>query len=443
MVIYDPKVPDSINVATTLAGVNGAVVASPALAPKLEAPPYRLPVIADLRGRFTDRLDAYTWAYEHLWATGAVTHRMLVGLPPLRSASVHLAEIGAVNVPLEPVYDTGALGADPFPFAIASKAMVVWLDHNEPAERLLLERFLSGMPPDSPYLGTHAGDVAGEITIVALLSSHSVYEVAADFFNNGSVFGGVRPTPTLPPSPPTTPSLGNKIYVTFTMSDGDNIQYDQHRLRIMWDNPARGRVPINWTISPLLLDAAPAILDHYTRTATANDLFMAGPSGAGYAYPSSWPDDTFGDFTRQTGDYMRRAGIDTLDVLNAPDGVRLPLSEAKARAYANDVGPKGIMLNYNFFNECRTDNVIVDDTPVTTGCFVASSSTAQGEAEFDISQQSLRWDGRSPLFLSIEFTAWNVTPADVVAVASTLDSRYVVVRADQYFDLVRAAHGLS
>ncbi|TML61319.1 MAG: hypothetical protein E6G17_09660 [Actinobacteria bacterium] len=446
MVVYDPKVPDSINVATTLAGLDGAVVASPALAQTLAADPYHLPVVADLRGRFATRLDAYRWEYDNLWATGRVTHRMLVGLPPLRAGSVHLADLGATNVPLEPLYDSGVLDGDPFAslrdYSVAAKAMVVWLDPNEPAERLVLDQILAAMPPDSPYLGSHPGDVAGEITMVAVLSSHGVYEVAADFFNNGSVFGGVRPALT-PPPPPTARALENKIYVTFTMSDGDNIQYDQRRLRSLWDNPARGTVPINWTISPLLLDAAPAILDHYTRTATADDLFMAGPSGAGYAYPSSWPDDTFRVFTHQTGDYMRRIGIDTLDVLNAPDGVRLPLSDTKAADYVTDVGPKGIMLNYNFFPECRTDNVIVaGNTPVTTGCIVSSLSTAQGEAEFDIAQQSQRFTGSAPLFISIEFTAWNVTPADLAAVAATLDSRYVVVRADEYFDLLRHANGL-
>ena len=223
------------------------------------------------------------------------------------------------------------------------------------------------------------------------------------------------------------------------MSDGDNIQYDQRRLRSMWDNPARGRVPINWTISPLLLDAAPAIFDHYTRSASASDLFMAGPSGAGYAYPSSWPDGTFRRFTRQTGAYMKRAGMTTLDILNAPDGVRLPLSANKASDLVEDVGPAGMMLNYNFFPECRTDNGNVDRaTPVTTGCIVSSSSTAQGEAEFDISQQSQRCLS-GPCFVSIEFTAWNVTPEDVRAVAGTLGSRFVVVRADQYFALLRQA----
>jgi hypothetical protein len=448
MIVYDPAVPDSINVATTLAGLDHAVVASPALATTLQAAPYGLRVMDDLRGRFTSRLDAYQWEYQHLWVPNAVTHRMLVGLPPLQSPSIHVAELGAVNVPLEPVYDTGVLGENPFAslrdYSVAAQAMVVWLDPNEPAERLLFEQILSGMPPDSPYLGTHPGDAAGEITIVALLSSHSVYEVAADFFNNGSVFGGVRPTLTpAPPAPAAPPLDKGKIYVTFTMSDGDNIQYDQRRLRHMWDDPARGSVPINWTISPLLLDAAPAIFDHYTRSATADDLFMVGPSGAGYAYPSSWPQETFHRFTRQTGSYMRQAGMTTVDILNAPDGVRLPLSATAARDYAEDTSPKGMMLNYNFFPECRTDNVIVERTPITTGCMVASSSTAQGEAEFDISQQSQRCVV-GPCFISIEFTAWNVMPADVAAVKSTLDpKRYVVVRADQYFDLLRQVNGIA
>jgi hypothetical protein len=228
------------------------------------------------------------------------------------------------------------------------------------------------------------------------------------------------------------------------MSDGDNLQYDQRRMRHMWDDPARGSVPITWTISPLLLDAAPAILDHYTRTATANDAFMAGPSGAGYAYPSSWPARTFGAFTAQTGDYMRRAGIDMLDVINAPDGVRLPLTGAAAQDYVRDVAPKGIMLHYNFFPECRTDNVIVEGTPVTTGCIISSSGTVQQEAEFDITQQSARYTGSAPFFIAIEFTAWNAMPSDVEAVAKALDpSKYVVVRADQYFDLLRRANGLE
>ena len=126
------------------------------------------------------------------------------------------------------------------------------------------------------------------------------------------------------------------------------------------------------------------------------------------------------------------------------DGVRLPLTCAAARDYVRDVAPKGILLHYNFFPECRTDNVIVDGTPVTTGCIISSSGTVQQEAEFDIVQQSARYTGNAPFFIAIEFTAWNAMPSDVEAVAKTLDpSKYVVVRADHYFDLLRRANGLA
>lgn len=63
------------------------------------------------------------------------------------------------------------------------------------------------------------------------------------------------------------------------MGEGDNIQYCQRRMRQLWDDPARGRVPTNWTVSPLLAEIGPALLSHYQRTATANDLLISGPSG--------------------------------------------------------------------------------------------------------------------------------------------------------------------
>ena len=85
VIIYDPKVPDSINVATTLAGLKDAVVASPELAAKLQASPYDLKILDDLQGKFKDKLDAYTWQYENLWSQ--TTHRMLVGLSPDISVS--------------------------------------------------------------------------------------------------------------------------------------------------------------------------------------------------------------------------------------------------------------------------------------------------------------------------------------------------------------------
>src|SRR5262249_48325500 len=79
-VVYDPAIPDTINVALTLAGLEDALVASPRLLARLNALPDPLPLIADLRGRFTGKLDAYAWQRETLWPR--VNQRLLVGTPP-------------------------------------------------------------------------------------------------------------------------------------------------------------------------------------------------------------------------------------------------------------------------------------------------------------------------------------------------------------------------
>ena len=65
-----------------------------------------------------------------------------------------------------------------------------------------------------------------------------------------------------------------KIYLTLTMVEGDNAQYNQHRMRQIWDDAGRGAVPLNWSISAFLYDMGPAIFAYYQSTATANE-----PSG--------------------------------------------------------------------------------------------------------------------------------------------------------------------
>src|SRR5258708_31942383 len=125
------------------------------------------------------------------------------------------------------------------------------------------------------------------MTGVTLCGHHASPVVAADFYSTGSVFAGGAPAPissriTHPP----VPKVQNKIYLTLTMVEGDNAQYNQHRMRDMWDDAGRGAVPLNWSISLLLYDLRAAILGYYQRPATANDLLMAGPYGAGYTYPT-------------------------------------------------------------------------------------------------------------------------------------------------------------
>lgn len=558
IIVYDPKVADSVNVATTLAGLKDAVVASPALAAQLKESPFNLNVLDDLQGKFKDRLDAYTWQYENLWKK--TTQRMLVGLSPdtsikmppglpesfntiaeeptqerdgnnkktyeldlsgyLGKESVYLrfddafpqdgwgpavhevtvkadGQTIAQFIPGTPeeeafLYDrqssqvssgqgghrfadngryfvykftppagTKQLTASVFmwnqykvsagnvqplsseqkepygylrDYAVANKAMVFWLDSNVPEQKALFEKILSDVKPGTPYLGWFSNDVEGEFSSVEITSNYSVYVLAADWFSNLTVFSGTK-AKQVKAKAPEAPKLENKIYVTYTFSEGDNFQYNQHKMRILWDDPARGKVPINWTSSPLLYDGAPAILNYYQKTATENDLIIAGPSGAGYFYPEAWPEATFSDFLKQSYKYLQKTGMTVPYVLNRVDSENVPLSESKAAAYEKDYKATGLFLSW----ENHYGVEIVNGTlPVST---IQGISTAQ-DGKNILAEAKANWDGKSPLFVSLGLLAWSMTPSDVVAITESLGPEYQAVRADHYFSLIREANDL-
>ncbi|RAP73790.1 GxGYxYP domain-containing protein [Paenibacillus montanisoli] len=557
LIIYDPDVPDSINVATTLAGLRDGVAVSPALAEQLQAAPYNFSVIEDLQGKFKDRLDAYTWQYENLWKE--TTHRMLIGLSPDVTAKAPVEQPDRFEVvaqePTEErdasnrkVYDIdlnkflgkpdvyvkfsdafpadgwgtavhevtvkadgqeiahfipGTAEEEPFMFdpqssqlssgsgghrfadngryftykftppagtkelvmsvemwnqykvsasndkpftsltrepygylrdyAVANKAMVFWLDSNVPAQKELFEKILSDVKPGTPYLGWFSNDVEGEFSGVEVTSNHGVYVLAADWFSNLTVFSGTKPKNfNRQESQPV--KLENKIYVTYTFSEGDNLQYNQHRMRILWDDPKRGQVPINWTSSPMLYDAAPAMLNYFRGSATANDLIIAGPSGGGYLYPDAWPDSSFPAFLESTKSYLKKTGMEIPYVLNRVDGQNIPLSDAKLAAYRDKYDAPGLFLSW----EDSSKVTIQGGLPIST--IRGISAVSEGKRVLD--EAKANWDGKSPLFVSIGLLAWSLTPSQVVELTNMLGPEYQVVLADQYFSLIREANGL-
>lgn len=403
-IVYDPAVPGTINVATTLAGLRNCVVTSAELAAS-----YGLPVVTDLRGRFTSDLAAYSWAVKALWPEA--THRMVIGLAP--GVSSYLRD-----------------------YAVANQAFVMFLNPGVAAEKALLEQLLGDMPAGTPYLGWWPADVSGESDGTQLTSQYGKFVVASDWSLNLTVFSGapaaVRAAQNRAPAPP----LENKIYVTLTMTEGDNLQYNQHRMRQIWDDPNRGSVPLNWTTQPLAADAAPAFLSYYQRTASHNDYLMGGPSGAGYVYPSDWPASTLDVYTKLTARYTDRTGIGAEVILNRAGGQDIPFSDATAQQYVRDVRPLGLLMAWTNYTQT---SVLAGTTPLSVS-WLASS---RAEAAQAISSASAGWDGTRPLFLSIGTLAWNLTPTDAAAIAGSLGPDYQVVRGDQYFSLARQAFGLS
>lgn len=260
LVIDNPSLPATINVATTLASQDEAMVVSPSAASFFEGAPFHLKVLANLQTKhWTSSLDAYTWEYDHLWANA--DHKLLFSLDP--SISMNLRE-----------------------YAVATHGFVFWLHPTKPDETALLRQILQKAPQNTPVLGWWTNEPAG----VGLASQYQHFTVATDFMDNMSVFGafpaatGLRQTAAGP-----LPALANKVYYSVQFSDGDNLQYMQHRLRQLWADPQRPSIPMAFTIQPWAAQMAPTILRYYYSTASSNDLFVTGPSGPGYFYPQDWP----------------------------------------------------------------------------------------------------------------------------------------------------------
>jgi hypothetical protein len=306
LVIYDPALPDTINLATTIAGLKGGIVASPAEAAKLSTGVYNLPTLVDLRmNKFSSADAVYQYTYTNYWSLPGAEHRLLIGLPPGPS--------------------------DLRDYAIATKATVVWLDAGntaDPLQKTLLDSFYQSMNAGSSYVGWFPHEVSG----VREASTYGIATFAADLAQNLTVLGAGSHMIFARPPIASYPPLQNKLYVSLFMSDGDNIQIDQHLLAQKWADPLRGSVPLGWTIDPALVDMAPAILNYYWRTASKNDELVAGPSGAGYIYPDRMSDAALTTYTQQSALYLHRAGLDIATIWNDTN----EMSDRVGRAYAHN-----------------------------------------------------------------------------------------------------------
>ncbi|MFJ8825339.1 GxGYxYP domain-containing protein [Streptomyces sp. NPDC102467] len=544
-VLIDPDVPDSVNVATTLAGLQNAVAATAE-----QAREHHLRTVADLRGRFDpdDTLATYRWQLDHLFPR--CSHVLLAGLPPTRTVRVEgvtwrevtreterirdlsnrkvrtldlspeAAEDNDVYLRFQDSFGDDGWGAsvasvtvkadgteiasftpgtdaekpylfdglnssvgnqsnrfsdgggyfvyhftapdgtrqltvdvdlwnqylvtatttaptrvEPFPnfrdYVTASRAMVLWLPPAGETGKLLDEVF-SSLRPTTPYTGWFSNDVAGEWGGVDRASQHGIEVVPADFYMNATVHAGVpaKISSTVRPRPGA--ALRNRVYVTLTVGEGDNVQYCQRRMRDIWDDPKRGDVPVNWTVSPLLADIGPALLAHYQRTATANDLLISGPSGAGYTYPGSWPEKDLDAYTELSGGFLRRTGMDlayAYNPRNAENDGWIPFDERVAASYRKNTPLRGIIQSWE-----------TGDLQIwPAGIPVLGNFYPQGKgAEFrdGLLKHIEGRDASKPMFIAAAINAWNWTPSDIAELAELLEDPFEIVRGDTFFELL-------
>ena len=321
-VLYDPALPDTINVGTTLCGVYNAVLVHPAWVGWLEGLGVKRKLF-DLRGNFSDRVSAYEWAFLNLW--GEVDRTKLAVACPEHAERERYGR-RFTSWPQVACRD----------YAVALKLLTVYLDPFDPRERALLERILSAMPNNSMVMGWHGED---EGAYVDLATRHGkfvavmMHHFGPTNFANPTVWMHLKP-PAEPkfPLPPVRPEVLGRggVYVTFYVTDGDNLQWD-HDMISLWSR--RAGVPVAWTVSPFLTEVAPYMVYYYAKTMSADDAFVCGPSGAGYVYPTSNM-RYLEQYLPHTLAYLERSGLRIVEVLG--------YSDEAAAAYAEALG--GVLL---------------------------------------------------------------------------------------------------
>jgi hypothetical protein len=207
------------------------------------------------------------------------------------------------------------------------------------------------------------------------------------------------------------------------MSDGDNLQYDQHRMAQLWQDPVRGTIPIGWTISPTLVRVAPALAAYYTRMATPNDELVAAPSGAGYILPSCWPAAYLPAFLQLTGQLMQAMNLNVIEVLDT--GLLFSqafIDQGLQQEFVKVLAPFGIRGMLSGSGQARSSWKNVSGVPIIQNLGLADSVAKV----INMVRNATLRIGNSQ-FLNVYIVAWTVTPSDLKQIIQQLGSEYEVV----------------
>ena len=307
-VIWDPTVPASVNVATTMAGIHDAVVLSPEVADRHLAH-WRLPVLKDLRGLFTGaetgskKNDAYRWAIREYLAKGYCSSKRLCLFEDSFSTRAR-GDLGYV-VTRDWAMKNRAFVFDLSPWGderpqddsaqrpgvdLETYRMILTETLHHSAGKHMTE--LTGFFAFSKYANmpdhksTHE-PVPTEWETVWLMSPYNCYQntAASDCFNQ-SLHSQAPRQPLKQHRAAKPVPLEKKAYLCVFMADYDSATPLYDYLPNHWHNAERGKIPLAWGINPNLLETYPDLIAYYYSTASPADTFTADASAAGYMNPN-------------------------------------------------------------------------------------------------------------------------------------------------------------
>jgi len=349
VVLYDPKVPATSNLASTLAGVEDLIAIrydprGGSLYSTLVAGGPRLPVVRRLlredgtsmftgQGTIPDtdmpstgsaKCDAYLWLNHQFIATGKVDAAFAafyldawwMNNPAAASPNQHTLTNHDYFVAHRAFFfDLGIWGDEtpvddpkqkPGTDLATLKALLRTAYDQVGAQRMI---HIGGFTPwaykytNHPKAGGKHEGVPTEWELTRIASAYNAF-IDADALGDAAManasFYQHFPLQPYYPQPWTTRQdlaergyldshghvrLEKRQFIIFYVGDFDSAAWVYQWMPKLWDDPKRGQVPLMWCISPVVERRAPMVLDYLRRTATHADYFAAADNGAGYLNP--------------------------------------------------------------------------------------------------------------------------------------------------------------
>ncbi|MCX6910070.1 MAG: GxGYxYP family putative glycoside hydrolase, partial [Verrucomicrobia bacterium] len=377
LVVTDPDLPGSVNVATMLAAVESWLPVTPGLLKEFSG----LKVAMDLRGKWKKNIEAYRWFYS---AYGSrMSRRVCAGCDP---GQFELRD-----------------------YFVEFKIPVIWVSHPKdtersrtasPAEEAQFARdlFLK-LPPNIPCMGWWDHGLAGEAGCGEngpysgndLASQYAKFHVctAWDGYARGtgnlSVHSGTSARfrqKTLPPPP----LEAGKVYYTFTRTDGDGPNFWRQVYRDLWNQPDHGKVPVGWQLGPTTSDLIPDIIDYFYKHASPNDVFVNALTGVGYIreadyaqkLPKPRQEAVWNQYMEMSRRYFKLMDLSLLTTFEAFK----PMPPETLARFAKLPGIKAIYGNYHRVESTTAENATseINGVPVFRAVIRGGDSLAAPES---------------------------------------------------------------
>lgn len=418
-VLYDTGLYRGDQIAINVAACEDALVVTPELANELH-----LPVLVDLRKRFTKYSDALRW----------------FGSEYAGRHSIHLADFCAQHRILEATWA----------YAYQWRAPLVWgsgyLDERNPGadsfeDRRAIAELFSRMSPNSPVMGFPAGtpgEGLGEPPGVELASLYGLSLVCSDFLPNTPVTSGFEVSRLTqkkqPPAPTLTP---DKIYVALALSDGDNLNAWLKFFRQYFDHPSLGTFPLAFGMGPAAREIIPGIARWYFDRATPLNEFICDVSGAGYMQPPKFgmclndPERAWKGFLDWTALLLPAMDMRTVRPVEAPnrDLERYARSLPFCHSIFSDMGRYSGHTGIN-----QLTFQLSQGTPV-----FRAATTWKKNAGGPIAEIREQVGTSRPAFVNGFVHCWTFNPADIAAIVASAGDDIIFVTPSQLSSLYQQA----